>query len=36
MVVKIEFVVFWVAAPCSVVVGYQHFGGQSSIFRVEP
>jgi len=27
MVVKIEFVVFWVVAPPSVVVGYKHFGG---------
>jgi len=23
----LEFVVFWVAAPCSVVVGYKRFGG---------
>jgi hypothetical protein len=26
-VVKIEFVVFWVVALCSVPVGYRHFGG---------
>jgi len=25
--VKIQFVVFWLIAPCSVVVGYQSFGG---------
>jgi hypothetical protein len=35
MVVQIEFMVFWVAAPCSVVVGYQHFRGPSvSILRI--
>jgi hypothetical protein len=27
--VKIEFIFFWVVAPCSVVVGYQHFRGLS-------
>jgi len=27
MVVKIEFTVFWVVALCSVMVGYQHYGG---------
>jgi hypothetical protein len=27
MVVKIEFVVFWVVELSSVVVGYQHFEG---------
>jgi hypothetical protein len=25
--VKIHVVVFWVVAPCNVVVGYQRFGG---------
>jgi hypothetical protein len=25
--VKIQVEVFWVVTPCSVVVGYQHFGG---------
>jgi len=24
---RLEFVVFWVVVPCSVVVGYQHFRG---------
>jgi len=24
---NLKFVVFWVVAPCSVVVGYRHFGG---------
>jgi len=26
-VVKFHIEVFWVVTPCSVVVGYQHFGG---------
>jgi len=25
--VKIEVEFFWVVTPCSVMVGYQHFGG---------
>jgi len=25
--VKLQFVFFWVGAPCSVVAGYQCFGG---------
>jgi hypothetical protein len=33
---KLEFTVFWVVAPCSLVVGNQRFGGRAaSIFRVE-
>jgi hypothetical protein len=32
--VKIEFVAFWVLAPCSVMVGYQHFGGTMASFRI--
>jgi hypothetical protein len=27
MVVKKEFLVFWVVAQCCGIVGYQHFGG---------
>jgi len=27
-VVKIEFMLFWIIASCSVVVWYQHFGRQ--------
>jgi hypothetical protein len=30
MVVKIHVEVFWVVAPSSVVVGYQHFAGPCS------
>jgi hypothetical protein len=26
MAMKVEVMVFWVAKPCSVMVGYQHFG----------
>jgi hypothetical protein len=28
----IEFAVFWIVMPCSVVVGYQRFGGQCCIY----
>jgi len=29
--VKIQVEVFWVVTPCSVVVGYQRFGGLSCL-----
>jgi hypothetical protein len=29
MVIQIQVVVFWIMTPCSVMVGYQHFGGPS-------
>jgi hypothetical protein len=31
MMVKIEFIVFWGVEPCSVVVGYRHFGAPCCI-----
>jgi hypothetical protein len=32
MTVKIQFKVFWVVMPCSVVVGYECFGGPCQIY----
>jgi N-acyl-L-homoserine lactone synthetase len=35
MAVKIQVKVFWVVMPCSVAVGYQHYGLVAAIFMVK-